>query len=221
MSGTGEMQPDPQRASGISQQSITRGLVRGAQAGDESQFGALCTRLAPALYAWARLRIRPAMRARLDPEDLMQEVWIRALRAFPSYDPARGPFRPWLFAVAKHALLDALRKVRPEELAAAGGGGSSSGTGVGGGGVRVSQVPEDVTRVSQRVARSDAMAAFLERLTHLPAEDQSLLVHCGLEGMPVAQAAVQLGISPAAAEKRWQRLRARVAERNPPDGLLD
>ena len=32
---------------------------------------------------------------------------------FGNYDPERGPFRPWLFQVAKYVLLDAFRRLRP------------------------------------------------------------------------------------------------------------
>ena len=38
-------------------------------------------------------------------EDLTQEVFLQAQRAFPSYDPARDP-RPWLFTIATNKLRD-------------------------------------------------------------------------------------------------------------------
>src|SRR6185503_14599666 len=38
-------------------------------------------------------------------EDLTQEVFLQAQRAFPSYDPARDP-RPWLFTIATNRLRD-------------------------------------------------------------------------------------------------------------------
>ena len=40
-------------------------------------FEALYTNVTPTLYAWAELRIRPSLRARLEPQDLVQEVWLR------------------------------------------------------------------------------------------------------------------------------------------------
>lgn len=49
-------------------------------------------------------------------EDLAQEVFLRAYRAFPSYDDTRGA-RPstWLLTIARHAALDARKKRRLPE----------------------------------------------------------------------------------------------------------
>ncbi len=205
--------PDPD------DESVTRHLARGAQAGDEARFSALCERLAPALYGWSVLRIPPELRARLQPEDLMQDVWLRALSAFGSYDADRGPLRPWLFQVAKYTLLDALRRgrvrVQPRQEPAPDGGSDA------GGGARLSQVPDDATAVSQRVARRDDVAAFLAHVETLPEEDRDLLVHHGLEGLSLGQAAERLGLEKAAAQKRWQRLRARLAEHGWPEGMFE
>lgn len=194
-------------------ESITRGLARGVRAGDQQKFEALYARLAPALAAWANLRIRVGLRSRLDPEDLMQEVWIRALTAFPNYDPERGPFRPWFFQVAKYVLLDAFRRLRPAPIQP----GAPEETG----GWRLSRVPDDGTSVSRQVARQDGLRAFLAEVEALEEDDRTLLVHCGLEGMRMADVAAKLGLSPAATEKRWQRLRARLATKRWPEGLLD
>ena len=93
-------------------ESITERLVRAGLDGDSARFGELYERLAPAVFAWARLRIPVQFRVQIEPDDVLQEAWIRAYRAFDSFDPGRGPFRPWLFQVAKHALLDMVRKAQ-------------------------------------------------------------------------------------------------------------
>jgi RNA polymerase sigma-70 factor, ECF subfamily len=198
-------EPDP------GEPSVTRGLARRAQHGDAPSFEALYERLAPALYAWTRLRMLPPLRARMDEHDVMGEVWLRALKAFPSYDAGRGAFRPWFFQVAKHAMLDLLRRTRAVDAAGRGRGE----------GFPLSQVPGETTAVSRRVASDESVAAFLERLTSLSEEDRELLVHCGLEGMAMVDAAERLGLTKTAAERRWQRLRKRIAERGIPAGLLE
>lgn len=48
-----------------------------------------------------RLGHRFADYARTDPEDLSQEITLRALRCFKSYDPRRGKFTTWLGYVAR------------------------------------------------------------------------------------------------------------------------
>lgn len=44
-----------------------------------------------------------------DAEDLTQEVFVRLLRALPSYD-GRVPIKTWLISIAKHAAIDQYRK---------------------------------------------------------------------------------------------------------------
>ena len=66
--------------------SATRGLARNAQLGDAPSFEALYARLAPALLAWVRLRMLAPLRAHMDEQDVMAEVWLRALKAFSAYD---------------------------------------------------------------------------------------------------------------------------------------
>jgi RNA polymerase sigma factor (sigma-70 family) len=189
----------------------TERLVREGQAGDPSRFGDLYERLGPAVFAWARLRIPSEMRDQLEADDVMQETWIRAFRSFETFDPKRGPFRPWLFQVAKHSLLDMIRRVRVRRPP--GGRFQSS--------AHLSRIRDEVTNLSQRLARSEALSAFLEQTAGLPEQDRLLLVHCGLEGMSISDAAKRLGLSREAAYKRWQRLRAKLAKQGVPQGLLE
>jgi predicted nucleotidyltransferase len=77
-----------------------------------SELARLYPPLAPALHAWACLRLRPEDRPRLAPEDLTQEVWLRAFTVFGAFDPARMMFRAWLSAGAKNVLLEARKRAR-------------------------------------------------------------------------------------------------------------
>ena len=47
---------------------------------------------APALFAWASLFLRPVVRTRLDPEDLVQEAWTVALPKLRDLE-ARDPLK--------------------------------------------------------------------------------------------------------------------------------
>jgi len=191
----------------------TGSLARGAREGDQERLGRLFTRLAPALYAWARLRIRAGFRATLSPEDLVQEVWVRALEVFPSFEPTRCSFRTWLFAVAKHVLFEAQRRLaRRAPVQPAGGGTTRLG--------RLHELPAEITDVTRRVARDEAVQAFQERIAKLEDLDRKLVLHCGFEELPNREVAERLGMEVEAVKKRWQRLRARLREWNVPDELL-
>ena len=48
---------------------------------------------------------------RNDPEDLLQDCWIRIHRSRHTYR-ASEPVMPWIYAIARHTRLDAYRKQR-------------------------------------------------------------------------------------------------------------
>ncbi len=157
---------------------------------------------AAALYAWACLRTR-GLQPLVTAEDLTQEVWVRATRAAPARTESAGPERAWLFTIAKHALYEVRRtaeRLRREGSAA----GSTSRL------LALGQVPADVTSLTQRVARDDAVREFLRRVEQLDDDDRMLLIHVGLEDLPQTEAAARLGIGYDSLAKRWQRLRERV-----------
>lgn len=162
--------------------------------------------LAPALVAWAAIRIPDQARRHVAPEDVAQEVWLRATRIYStSFDPRRSSPRAWMFAVAKNVLLEVQRaaaRLRPEQ----GADGRTTRC------LSLAEVPASITSLTTRLARDDAVHQFLERVGALADEDRRLLVHCGMEELPLREAAERLGITSEAATKRWQRLRAHVAE---------
>ena len=49
------------------------------------------------------------MRTRADVEDLTQQTFERALKAWPRYDPARAGAATWLIVIARNLLVDHLR----------------------------------------------------------------------------------------------------------------
>ncbi len=191
--------------------SETLHMLRAARDGDEAAFAQLFQRLAPALYTWADLRVRPDQRAQVDPADVVQEVWMRAWRGLDTFDPDVTPFRPWLFRVAKNVLLEAWRKSARARPAA--GQGPTTRL------FALENMPDNVTAVSQRLMRDEALGSFGERVRDLPEEDRKLLMYCGLEGMNRKDAAARMGLSTEAVTKRWQRLRDRLAEAGLPDQL--
>lgn len=183
--------------------------ARAAREGDPS-FAALYERVAPAVRAWVRLRLGSVSRGRIDFEDVEQEIWTRALRAFPAFDPARGSFRGWIFQMTKFALADSFRMLARESrdgtTGAAGAERSTTADGL-------AQLADPATTVARRVAGEEGLERFLAEVDALPREDRELVAMCGLEGRPTTEAAPLLGLSPETARKRWQRLRARLAER--------
>lgn len=167
-----------------------------AALGRFDDFRSLYEDLAPSLYAWARLRMGSAS---LDPDDLLQEVWIRALQHGAEFDPAKGSFRGWIFGIAKHVFLEALRRrpVRRDATQASAA-------------MALDAWPDVATSIRSRLARDESVQRLVDHVATIDDLDRKVLLHCGLEDMPCTLAAVRLGIGVEAVTKRWQRLRARL-----------
>lgn len=193
----------------------TRDLARGAKRGEEGRFAELYEKIAPAVHAWASLRIRPEMRGQVDPEDVVAEVWCRAWKAFPKFDAEGASFRAWVFQIAKNVMLEVFRKA---QRAAPGGAGAGAGPST-----RLFQlqnVPDSATEVSRRMARHEGMQVLLEWVKGLEEDEQKLFLHCGLEGMSYAEVAERMQLEYDTVAKRWQKLRERVERFAVPRDLL-
>lgn len=152
------------------------------------------------LRAWAVLKCRGPIGRAVTSDDLEQEVCLQALRAFSRYDPERGPFRPWLFGVASRVAAEALRRLARGKLLP----GSPLSQG------HAARLPAELTTISRRARRDEAVEAVLSDLEGLNEDDRRLFLYRGLEGLSHAQTASMLGISEENAAKRWQRIRERL-----------
>lgn len=89
--------------------------LRRAQRGDERAWRALIARYQQPVHAlvWRML----TGRARHRVEDLVQETFVRVLRALPSFDPA-GPasLTTWMLTIATRLALNELRRPEPAAL---------------------------------------------------------------------------------------------------------
>jgi RNA polymerase sigma-70 factor (ECF subfamily) len=84
-------------------------LLRRIGEGDREAFDALYSRFVRPVFALALRRLRDRGRA----EDATQETFASVWRSAKSYRPERGPGAPWLYAVARNAIVDRTR-VRSE-----------------------------------------------------------------------------------------------------------
>ena len=127
--------------------------------------------------------------ARADLEDLVQETFVKAWQALPSWQPQR-PFLHWLKRIAVRTGLEFCRRRQRSPLARA--------------------IPsavdgrdplEDLPAEDAAPAASEALAEAQFLLSHLPPEDRTLLTLLHLEQMPLAEIAEHFG---------WSRINAKV-----------
>src|SRR5881398_1134498 len=80
-------------------------LIQRAADGDRGAFEQLHQRYARPVFGLALRRLGDRGRA----EDAVQETFASIWRSAASYRPDRGPGAPWLYAVARNAIVDRAR----------------------------------------------------------------------------------------------------------------
>lgn len=135
------------------------------------------------LRGWLRHRLGSAA----DAEDLLQDVFIKAMRQGERFC-AIVDARAWLYEVARNTLADRLRLAR----------------------ITVA-LPADLSADTEEAAAVDSLAACLPRvLSELSAEDREAITLCDLERLPQEEYARRKGLSLPGAKSRVQRARKRL-----------
>jgi len=137
--------------------------------------------------------LRASLRHRLvdtvDAEDLLQDVFLKALRQGERFC-AIANARAWLYEVARNARADRLRLAR-----------------------NTVELPEDLSADTEDAASVDSLAACLPRvLSELSPEDREAITLCDLEGLQQEEYARRKGLSLPGAKSRVQRARKRLRE---------
>jgi RNA polymerase sigma-70 factor (ECF subfamily) len=85
------------------------GLMRAANAGDAAAYRRLLEAVAPVLRAATYRGLARAGQPVDQSEDIVQEILLAVHLKRQTWD-ATAPFAPWLFAIARNKLIDALRR---------------------------------------------------------------------------------------------------------------
>jgi RNA polymerase sigma-70 factor, ECF subfamily len=86
-------------------------MARAATAGDVEAVGRLYDALVGPIYRYVAVRLR----RREDAEDVTQLVFERIVGALPRYRHDGKPFAAWAFRIARNAVIDHQRRLRPTE----------------------------------------------------------------------------------------------------------
>lgn len=165
-----------------------------AQRGDEDAYRSLLQELLP----FVRRQVRSRIHAPADAEDVVQNALIAIHRGRHTYRSER-PFGPWLRTLVRNCMIDWFRErgrraaretaVEEPELFSAGVRDEEPGAG-------------------------DLAPALAAALAALPAKQREAVELLHVEGLTVAEAAVEAGITPGAlkvrAHRGYRALRARL-----------
>jgi RNA polymerase sigma-70 factor (ECF subfamily) len=160
----------------------------------------------PRLFAWLARRIPPALRQRLDPEDVLQEAFVRALRDRHDRPTDISP-RAWLYGVVRDCYLEHwerhTRGCRDHRRDEPWPDHSSLAHDL--------ERAASLTTPSEAAARAEERRRVLEVVRSLGPEDRALLEWHWWEGFSHAETAAVLGVSEDAARQRYCRAFRRFA----------
>ena len=156
-------------------------LVRAVQNG-ELAFSALYEQYLDRIYAYVRSRTASDD----DAADLTQQVFLQALRALPRYRDGGTPFAAWLFRIARNAVIDHQRGVRPS---------------MDWDSLPIALQPVDGQDVEASVLRRERLDRLRALLGRLGQDKRELLALRFAADLTIAEIAVVIGKSEAATKK--------------------
>ncbi len=176
----------------------------------------IAERRAP-LLAYIERQLGAALRRKIEPEDILQEVAADALRSVPGYSPAGGELFSWLCQLAERRIIDAHRRFfgarkrdasKEVPLAPAG---QESRAGL------IGWLVASMTSPSQAYSRNQREQRLHAALESLPPEHQELLRLRYIERMQTKEIARKLGKTDGAIRVTLTRLLRRLQEMLGPD----
>ena len=164
-------------------------------AGDAHAFRQLYRHVAPRLLGYlARMAKDRAL-----AEDLLQLTFLKAHRARKAYVRGADPM-PWLYAIARHAFLDEVRKRKRAKVEL-----SRSESGPPEPRAHVTGQPEDVAADAEPSHDPELAQAALAALQSLPPSQREAIILTKLDGKSIAEAAAITGTTPGAMKVRAHR----------------
>jgi RNA polymerase sigma-70 factor (ECF subfamily) len=174
-------------------------LLQRIRNGDQAALADFIQHRRPQLLAFIQKNLSDAMRRKVDPEDLIQEVSVEGVRALPGVDIGdRDPFN-WLCQIAERRIIDAHRHhfgtqkrdaAREQPLGSPGGDGEQAGL--------INLLVASMTSPSQAFSRDQREFRLLEAIQSLPQEQQDALRMRYVENLPSKEIADRLNKSDVA-----------------------
>lgn len=188
-------------------------LIRQARAGGEAGLGTLLARYTEYLTLLARVEVGRRLQGKLDPADLVQDVFLDAHRYFPAFRGTTEPeFAGWLRQILAGVLANTLRRylgtkardLRLEQDMQAAVDQSSV--------LLAAQFAAPNTSPSEAASRREQAVLFADALGRLPDDYREVIVLRHLEGLTFPLVAERMGRSVTAVEKLWVRAVMRLRQ---------
>ena len=156
---------------------------------DRAAFEELYHRYVRSIMGLALRRLRDRGRA----EDAVQEIFAAVWRSAASYRPERGPAAPWLYAVARNAIIDRMRARNEQPTAEA------------------PEVPSGEPNPLERAERSYVSWRVHRALEELPEKEREVIELAYWSGMSQSEVAEYLHIPLGTVKTRTRSALTRLA----------
>jgi RNA polymerase sigma-70 factor, ECF subfamily len=198
--------PGPQGGPHVIESDQSTVWLTEARRGNSRALAKLLATLHPQLRARVETRLDPDLKARLDPDDVLQEVYVRVFRHIDQFEE-RGPgsFLGWVIAILDNKLLDVRRaahcqardvaRERPDRRRDSDDSYWSL----------LDQLHADSGTPSRVVRRQEALTALLASLDELSESYRDIIEWRFLDGLGVAEVAARLGKTEGAVAALTQR----------------
>lgn len=189
----------------------TRMLQR-IKSGDREAFAELFSQFKPRLWRFVNLRLHPLLRGRIDPEDVLQDGWLRAVARLDYFPDSISPAGfIWFRMILTQTLIDIQRRhlgadkrsaARERSLGGWNPDETSSSMAI--------QLSGRLTTPSGALARMELVQQIEVALQGLDEIDREVLALRHFEELTNAEAAMTLNLSEQAASKRYVRALRRL-----------
>lgn len=169
-------------------------LANRLRSGDCDALAPFLDQVRPQLLAHIAAQMSNALRGKIEPEDVAQEVNVEAVRTVGKMELGdRDPFG-WLCKIAERRIIDAHRRLfgaqkrsAAREVALQARGDDAEHAGV------IDLLVASMTTASQAFSRNQREHLLIEALAKLPAEQRDALRLRYVEGLPSKEIAARLG----------------------------
>jgi RNA polymerase sigma-70 factor (ECF subfamily) len=181
-------------------------LIRTARAGEQAAYGRLLARYESYLTLLARVEVGRRLQGKLDPADLVQDVFLECHRHFGRFRGATEPeFVGWLRRILAGVLANTLRRYfgtqardpRLEQDIRDSLNRSS--------GLLTDQFAASDTSPSEAASRREQAVLLADALDRLPADYREVIVLRHLEGLTFPAVADRMERTVSSVEKLWLR----------------
>jgi RNA polymerase sigma-70 factor (ECF subfamily) len=201
---------------------ITRRIHERMKAGDRSAFDRFFERHAPRVLVYIHYNIGPRLRGKLEPEDILQNVYLRVLKSFPAFSAraAERGVQKTLLRMAEHEITEAYRyhfkvdkrSARREVLASYIEGKGEEERSL------LDWIPDAAASLSQRVIQKEEYQRLMAVLRKLTPLEQYVTVARVIEGVPSKKIAEETGRSDGAIRMMILRVREKLRKGCGADG---